>query len=265
MILINVLALIAVATAVVMSMLGSETDALTRITALREAAQAQAIARGGEASAIVALRRDMIATSGSDDRTGNWAKIEQRRTPIDGGSFALTIDDAQGRFNINDAAGREPVLAAIGARLGLDPGIAGHIAASIASDGRIADLAELSRAGIDALAIGKLRALVSALPGVSPVNVNAAPPELLGILAGNMAGGQLLARRRDRAGRLTPADFIETGLTLSAGAGFISDHYRVTTTVTIGTTTATLTSLLERRHGTVPTVVAIARWAGPPG
>ncbi len=263
MILLNVLAMVAVAVAAVMLMLGTQDPALDRAIRLREAAQALSVARGGELSAIAALRRDMIAAPGTDNRTEAWAKVAQAQTPIEGGTFTLTIADAQGRFNVNDAAGAgEPVLAAITTALRLDPDIASRIAKSIAERGRVSDLAQLSRAEIDPETIAKLRSLVTALPGRADVNVNVAAPELLAVLVGDPVGGRILGDRRDRAGLLTPADFAATGLRLAAGAGYTSDHYVVTTTVTMGGTTQTLTSLLERRGGRTPVVATIARSIG---
>ena len=265
MILINVLALVAIAAAAVLLMLRAEDPALDHAIRLRDAAQALAIARGGELSAIAALRRDMTTAPDTDNATEAWVKVAQAKTAIEGGSFTLTIADAQARFNVNAAAGGgEPMLAAIATALRLEPDVASRIAASIADRGRVSDLGELARAGIDGATIAALRPLVTALPGTAPVNVNAASPDLLGILVGDGVGGRILSDRRDRAGRLTADDFTATGLRLPTGAGFTSDHFRVTTTVTIGATTQTLTSLLERRHGAVPVVVAIERWRGTP-
>lgn len=265
MILINVLAMVAVAAAVVMLMLGSEGAALDRALAFRDGAQALAVARGGELTAIAALRRDLDSGPDSDDRSEAWARVAQATTPIEGGSFTLTITDAQSRFNVNAAPGAgEPLLAAITTSLGLDPDTASRIAKSVAERGRVADLGELTRAGIDDATLARLRPLVTALPATAPVNVNAAPPALLAVLTADPVGGRILGDRRDRAGRLTPLDFAATGLRLPAGAGFTSDHFVVTTTVTQGRETVTLTSLLERRRGPAPVVVAIARWLGPP-
>ena len=263
MILVNVLATIAVAAAIIVAMLGADATALDRAAMFRDAAQAFAIARGGELSAIAALRR--APPTGSDDATAAWAKVAQAKTPIVGGTFTLVISDAQGRFNVNAAVGAgEPRLAAIVAALGLDADVASRISASLAERGRVADVAELTRAGIDDATLARLRPLVTALPGVAPVNVNAASPALLGILVGDAAGGRALGDRRVRAGKLTPDDFTATALQLPDGAGFTSDHFVVTTTVAQGATTVTLTSLLERRRGATPGVVAIARWLGGP-
>ncbi len=262
MILVNVLAMIAVVAAVVVAMLGAETPALDRATTFRDATQAFAIARGGELTAIAALRRD--AQPVSDDATEAWAKVAQTKTPIAGGTFALAIADAQGRFNVNAAVGAgEPRLAAIVAPLGLDADVASRISASLAEHGRVRDLDDLTRAGIDDATLARLRPLVTALPGVAPINVNAAPAALLGILVGDAGGGRRLGEQREHTGKLTADDFAEAGLQLPAGAGFTSEHFVVATTVAQGATTVTLTSLLERRRGVPPGVVAIGRWLGP--
>jgi len=264
-ILINVLAMVAVAAAVVVAMLGSETGALDRAAIFRDGAQALAVARGGELTAIAALRRDLVTGPDSDDATEAWARVAQATTPIAGGSFTLRIADAQARFNINDAAAMgEPVLASLAAALGLPADVARRIARSLAERGRVNGVGELARAGLDDAALARLHALVTALPAVAPVNVNAASPEMLGILVGDPVGGRILSDRRDRAGKLVPDDFTATNLRLPPGAGFTSNHFVVTTTVVQGTVSVTLTSLIERRRGPQPAVVTIARWIGPP-
>lgn len=261
MILVNVLAMVAVAATVATLMADAESPALDRALRLREASRALAVARGGELSALVALRRDAVAAPESDDRTEAWARTAQASVAIDDGRFTLAIADAQARFNVNAAAtGGEPVLAAITAALGLKGDIASRIAGVVAA-APVSDLAELRRAGIDAPTIAALRRLVTALPGTAEVNVNAAGAELLGILFGDPVAGRALAERRDRAGRLTPTDLAAAGVALPAGMGFVSDHYVATTTVTIGATTQVLASLIERRPGAA---VVIARSRGQP-
>ena len=260
MILVNVLAMVAVAAALVVAMLGTERAALDRVALFRDADRAQAIARGGELTALVALRRAPADPTGDDPAA--WTRVAQPPTPIAGGTFALAVADAQARFNVNAAAGDgEPQLAAIAAALGLAPDVAHRIAASIAERGRVRDVSELARAGIDDATLARLRPLVTALPGDAPVDLNAASAALLGILVGDASGGRLLAARRGRTSRLTALDFAATGLALPAGAGFTSDHFVVTTTVRQGAATVVLTSLLERRRGPRPTVVTLGRWS----
>ncbi|NWO96470.1 general secretion pathway protein GspK, partial [Escherichia coli] len=75
--------------------------ALDRALRTREAARALAVVRGGELSAVVALRRDMVVAPNEDDVTEPWARLSERGAPIEGGSFDLAIADAEGRFNLN--------------------------------------------------------------------------------------------------------------------------------------------------------------------
>jgi general secretion pathway protein K len=263
-ILVNVLAMVAVAAALVMTMLAGEVPAVERATAFGDADRALAIARGGELTVIAALRRDLAAGGDRDNASGAWAHAAQATTAIDGGTFRLAVADAQGRFNVNAATGAgEPQLAAITTALGLNPDIAERIAASIAARGRVGDVGELARAGIDDATLARLRALVTALPGAAPVNVNAASPALLAALTGDGAAARVLADRRARAGRLTLVDFAAAGVSMPPGAGFTSDHFIATTTVVQGATTVTLTSLIERRREPAAAVVAIQRWLGP--
>ncbi|MGI4880143.1 MAG: general secretion pathway protein GspK [Janthinobacterium lividum] len=268
MILINVLAMVAVATSVVMLMIGGEAAAIDGARLRREAVEAMAIAQGGEAAAVAALARDALVAAGTDNATEPWARLAQAATPIDGGSFAFAIRDAQGRFNVNAAAGSgEPMLASIVAALGLPADLASRIAATIGTGGPIGDLDQLARAGIAPAAIATLRTMVVPLPGTADINVNAASADLLGVLLGDRAAGRLLAGRRDTAGFLTVEDVALTGRALPAGAGFTSDHFLARATVRIGDARQVLTSLIERRHGDRPETLVVARWrgAGAPG
>ena len=64
--------------------------------------QAYEVALGGEAWASDALRRDaMDSTSTTDDFTDVWA-TPIPPLPVDGGEFEGSLEDMQGRFNINN-------------------------------------------------------------------------------------------------------------------------------------------------------------------
>ena len=79
----------------------------------------------------------------------------------------------------------------------------------------------------------------------------------------NPAAAQMLVAQRGRAGFVTTEDLSRLGLSPPLGSGFTSNHFWVRTTVTIGETSQTLTSLLQRtvRDGR-PEVVTVARWRG---
>lgn len=64
--------------------------------------QAFGVAVGGEAFASDALRRDsMDANSKTDDFTDIWARPVPP-LPVDGGEFEASLEDMQGRFNLNN-------------------------------------------------------------------------------------------------------------------------------------------------------------------
>ena len=102
MILVNVLLFVAIASGLVLLMINREELALDQSLRSTDAARALAVARGGETSAIVALRRDLVTSPTIDHQGEDWAKLQERGAKIDGGSFDLAIADAQGRFNINN-------------------------------------------------------------------------------------------------------------------------------------------------------------------
>ena len=73
MILLNVLLVVSVAAVVVTLMMTSQEVAIDRTVRFREAAQAKAYARAGEASVIVALRRDAVEAPASDHSREAWS------------------------------------------------------------------------------------------------------------------------------------------------------------------------------------------------
>ena len=253
-VLINVLVLLALAASVVTMMLSLADLSIARSQRFSEAGQALALIRAGEASAIAALRRDMIEAPEVDHRGEAWAAVGQRGIEIAGGTFELEIADAQGRFNLNALVGgglqAVQTLQAIAAELELAPETAARIAATINVDGPLRELGDLSRrAGIPAGQVEVMRGLVTVLPGNGDVNVNAAPPELLAILLQNPVQARVLAATRERAGFLTPQDVEAAGVILPPGVGFASDFFRVRTSVRVGETPQVMESLLRRRRG----------------
>jgi general secretion pathway protein K len=252
-VLINVLLLLGLAASVVYVMLNLADISIARSQRFGEAAQALALVRAGEQSAIVALRRDMIDAPGTDHGAEAWASVAQAAIPVEGGAFEMEIADAQGLFNLNALPGggleAQQTLEEIVATLDLESGIAARIADSIARDGLLRDLGDLTaRAGIAPGDIARLAGLVTALPGPGDVNVNTAPTELLGVLLQNRVQARVLAATRERAGFLTPLDVAAAGVILPAGVGFVSDHYRTRVTVRIGGTVQSMESLLQRRR-----------------
>ncbi len=267
MILLNVFALIAFAAAVLLTMTGAQDAGLERGVRFREAATALAAARGGELSAIAALRRDMLVAPQTDHYKEPWAAVAQRDVAVGGGHFSLAVEDAQARFNVNSlvvgGAIADATAARVEAALKLPVGSASALAGFLRENGPIQQLGELRRAGLDAATLATVAPYLTALPGATTINVNTAGEPLLALLLGDPVAARVLVERRAGPGFLTAADFTAARVAVGPGMGFTSDHYLVTTTVTIGGTTQRLTSLLERRRGpTGVAVVVIARDRG---
>jgi general secretion pathway protein K len=270
MILVNVLMFVAIASGIVMLMISHEDSALQRSTRLREVARAEAIARGGEASAIVALRRDALTGPDSDNQGEAWARIGDKAVAIEGGTFSLAIADAQGRFNVNSVMSGELAPVEMLGRVGLAAGLTleqiAMATAAIRLTGPITDLRPLARAGLDPAVLARLAPLVTALPYDSKVNLNAVSEPLLAILLDDPLAAAALVAVRTRQGFLTSEDFASAHVPVPRGAGFTSNLFRVRTRVTIGDTSLQRTSLLARRiKDGQATVVPLTRWRGDAG
>jgi general secretion pathway protein K len=242
---------------------------ITRSQAYGEAAQAMEIALGGEASAVAALRRDGREAPQIDHANEAWMAITDRETAIEGGTFALSITDAQGRFNIANLTAGGVQAMQTATRLAqtfrddpelvllLAPGKDETASTAVMAAARKGDIA-----GMVALA-GAMTSdsrLLTDLPIPTDVNVNAAPEALLAILFGNAVTARRVVALRDRKGYVTRADLRGLGILLPPGLGFRSDFYEVQIDVMIGTTERRLESLLwRRREGDVVSVEAIRR------
>jgi general secretion pathway protein K len=274
MILVNVLMFVAIAAGLVMLMINREELALDRGLRTREAARALAVVRGGELSALVALRRD-AETAGDADHAGEpWARLSERAAPIDGGSFTLAIGDAEGRFNVNSLRSGEGasvvLFQTIASEVGLPPEQVLAAAEYVRREGPITDLRPLGLAGIDPKVADRLERLVTALPGTTALNLNAADPEMLRILFHDPLVAARLAAVRARQGYLTLKDLSDQHVTMPWGTSFRSNTFWVRTRATIGGTSQQAATLIQRRRdaqGKVE-VVPIERWRGaavPPG
>ncbi|MGD2133704.1 MAG: type II secretion system protein GspK [Maricaulaceae bacterium] len=263
-VLVNVLSVVALASVVVMMMISLQDTAIGRAQRYADAAQALAHARGGELSAIAALRRDMIEAPEADHYAEPWAAVAETDAPIENGTFSLRIEDAQARFNINTlvrgGVAAEGTLGRIAAAAGADSDIARRAGAYLRENGPVSSLDELIAVGVAPADIAALGAFVVALPDPTQVNLNTADEMLLAALFNNPVAARVLARRRDRQGYLTADDLRSVRILAPSGAGFASDYYVVEVEATVGTTRQRLASLLHRdRVDGRPVVVAIER------
>lgn len=274
MILVNVLLFVAIASAMLLLLINREEIALDRALRIREGARAAAAVRGGELSAIVALRRDAMASPDADYPGEPWATLAERGAAIEGGTFDLAIADAEGRFNVNAVrVGDAPstiLFMTLAREAGLTDEQAIQAIAYVRGFGPVTDLRPLRLAGLDPKVADRLERLVTALPGFTTVNLNAADQEMLAILFQDPVVAERLVAIRQRNGRLTDRDLENQKVTKPGGTSFGSHTFWVRTRATIGGTTQQAATLIQRRAGadgkleTVP----VARWwnaAVPPG
>lgn len=251
MILLNVLLVVSVAAVVVTLMMTSQEVAIDRTVRFREAAQARAYARAGEASVIVALRRDAVEAPASDHSREAWRAVEDQNVVIEGGRFGLKVRDDQAFFNINSIGAGNPLARARFARvlesLGLSDQILNPVVSYVSTSGPLANLGELRVVGLRPADIETLSQLVTALPRETAINMNTADERLLAVLFDSPVTARLLASRRQRLGYLTPADLSGLNTLVPAGAGFTSNFFTVETEVQVGETRQRTASSLVRR------------------
>lgn len=265
-ILINVLVVLALTSAVLLVMVRTSDISIARSQVFSDAGQGLALISGAEASAIAALRQDMIVSPGGDHPGEGWAAVAQAETRIETGTFAVDIADAQARFNLNSIAGSgvvgPQILTRIVARLKLPQDTTPRILARLAQPEPLLSLNQLvPEAGLTPQTLARLRELVTVLPGRQDINLNTAPPDLIFALTDNPVQARVLLALRDRKGRLTAADFTAAAVILPVGTGFSSQYFETVTRVTVGQTAQAQYSLL-RRYQTAsgqPEVAVVAR------
>jgi general secretion pathway protein K len=274
MILVNVLMFVAIASGLVLLMIGREELALDRGLRNRAAARALAVVRGGELSALVALRRDGETAGAVDHIREPWAAVATSGARIEGGTFDLAISDAEGRFNVNSLrsgeAGAVLLFQEIARPAGLSMDDIVKLIEYVRLMGPVNDLRPLRMSGLDPAAVARLETLATALPGTTTINLNAAPQELLAILFRDPLVAERLAAIRARQGYLTPKDLTDQGASLPWGTSFRSTSFWVRTRATIGTTSQQIATLVRRVRDSDGAVEArpIQRWrnaAVPPG
>lgn len=269
MILLNVLVIVLLATAVLAMMIASEDAQVERTSALRSAAQAQAIARGAELSAIAALRRDLVTGAQADTMTEPWATIADADARIAGGRFAFVVADAQDRFNLNNAVRGDPttrmMLSRITRAAGLPAGSAERIEEHVRDAGPLTDLAALQDLGFDRRQVQRLASLSTTLPEPTDININTSPEIVVAALLGDAGAARMAIDLRNRNGGVDTALLSRAGAMLPPGTSLTSSYFWSRAQVRSGHATQQLTTLLLRRMGPKgPEVIAIKRWRGTP-
>ncbi|MEI9928407.1 MAG: Type II secretory pathway component PulK-like protein [Sphingomonas sp.] len=273
MILVNVLMFVAIASGLVLLMINREELALDRGIRMREASRALAVVRGGELSALVALRRDGEVSPDQDYPGEPWGALAESGAPIAGGTFDLAIADAEGRFNINSVrsgeAGSILLFQAIARSVGLSDEQSQGLIKLVRVAGPVTDLRPLGMVGLDPAVAERLGRLVTALPGETTLDLNAADEEMLAILFNDPLVARRLVAVRKRRGFLTPKDLADEKVSLPRGTSFRSSSFWVRTRATIGGTSQQAATLIQRRWSPEGKVEAfpVERWrnAAVPG
>ena len=256
-------------------------------------AQAQSVVLAGADWARAVLSDDR-RLSNVDHLGEPWA-LRLPPMSVEGGELDGYIEDQQGRFNLNNLVrGGKVNLVQIASfqrllsTLDLPAALAGTLADWIDADSEpqpqggaedesylslqppylaanrpLTDLAELALVrGFDDDVRARLRPFVSALPAFTAVNVNTAPPEVLGAIIEGLGldGARALVAKRERAYfrdrndllRQLPKDVLVAAENIS----FSSDYFIASLRVSIGGAQARGVALLARANtGGWPAIV----------
>lgn len=265
-VLLNVLVVLALSAGLLVALLRLSDLAIARSRLFADASQALSIALAGEASAIAALRRDLVESPLSDHAGEVWAAVAQADVATGDGSFALQIEDAQARLNLTGLTGVLALqrLQALGVLLDLRPEVARRLAARLAQPRPAANLAALAReAGLAEAETAALTPYLVVLPDAAAVNLNTCPDALFPVLFGSTTIAATLLDRRARQGFLTEDDLSAANAIVPPGAGFVSRYFVVTITVRVGDATQRMTSLLGRGYAPGGVASVGTLWRGP--
>lgn len=262
-VLINVLVILSIASIVVFLMLTSQDESLRRAQSMAAATAADALARGAEASAVTALRRDMINAPDTDNYAEPWAQVAQQEAGLSTGRFSVRIRDAQAKLNLTRLAGGAQVeveaLLRVLAELEISRADGIRIAAEIAGRPGLKNLSELR--SISAETINALSPFVDFLPATATLNLNTAAPLLLRAVLNNRSAALRLESMRGSAGLLTPKDLERVGAVQPALTGFTSQNFDIDILAEVDDIVVNLHSRIARQESFAGQSVVVTRRA----
>tara|TARA_R110001592_G_scaffold17841_1_gene74670 strand:- start:647 stop:1504 length:858 start_codon:yes stop_codon:yes gene_type:complete len=262
-VLINVLVILSIASIVVFLMLTSQDVSLRRAQSMAAATAADALARGAEASAVTALRRDMINAPDTDNYAEPWAQVAQQEAGLSTGRFSVRIRDAQAKLNLTRLAGGAQVeveaLLRVLAELEISRADGIQIAAEIAGRPGLKNLSELR--SISAETINALSPFVDFLPATATLNLNTAAPLLLRAVLNNRSAALRLESMRGSAGLLTPKDLERVGAVQPALTGFTSQNFDIDILAEVDDIVVNLHSRIARQESFAGQSVVVTRRA----
>ncbi|MDF1727666.1 MAG: type II secretion system protein GspK [Sulfitobacter sp.] len=261
-VLVNVLVILAIAGGLLVLLISGQDRAFDRVARGADAAIAEQIALGAEASVVDALRRDLDEAPETDHFNEPWAlSVLQEETELPTGRFSVSMEDLQAKFDINQLADQSAGTQAFAARLmtALEqpPETVNQIVRILGAVGRLGALEDLADFGVAPEIIAALEPHVTALPVAGTINLNTVDPLLLSVMLQNPSYSAQLIRTRERRGGLTLDTLNGIGATRPQNSGFTSDLYRVRVLAEADRASVALESLLVRRRGPGPKAVEI--------
>jgi general secretion pathway protein K len=286
------ISVVALAALVASAIMVSQSTWARQLELTAEHVQARAVLQAGADWARAVLADDR-RVSNVDHLGEPWA-LRLPPMPVENGELVGQIEDQQGLFNLNNLVTDGKVNVAqlahyrnLLSTLGLSDALAYTLVDWIDADSQpqpqggaedayylaldtpyrtanrpLIDVAELALvSGYDASVRARLHPYVTALPGLTAVNVNTAPPEVLAaVIEGlDLGSAQALVTQRDRAYYRDVDDFskrLPRGVTANAGdIGVSSNYFVATLRVTIGGAQASGKALLARPGTGWPAVI----------
>ena len=244
-------------------MLTSQDVSLRRAQSMAAATAADALARGAEASAVTALRRDMVNAPDTDNYAEPWAQVAQQEAGLSTGRFSVTIRDAQAKLNLTRLAGGAQVeveaLLRVLAELEISRADGARIATEIAGRPGLKNLSDLR--SISPETVNALSPYVDFLPATATINLNTAAPLLLRAVLNNGSAALRLESMRKSAGLLTPQDLDRVGAVQPALAGFTSQNFDIDIFAEVDDITVNLHSRIARLESFAGRSVVVTRRA----
>lgn len=251
-VLINVLVVLAIAGGLMVLLISAQERTISRVSRAADAAIAEQIVLGAEASVVDALRRDLDDAPDIDHLGEPWAlSVIQRETELPTGRFSVSITDMQAKFDINQLADLSAGTQAFGKRLltalGQPPETVNQIVRILRAVGPVSALDELEAYGVAPETLTALAPHVTALPVPGTVNLNSVDPFLLEVMMQNSAQAAELIRLRDSRGSVSMENLRSIDALRPQNSGFTSNVYRMEAFAEAGEASITMETVLVRR------------------
>tara|TARA_R110001606_G_scaffold167381_1_gene311812 strand:+ start:15553 stop:16383 length:831 start_codon:yes stop_codon:yes gene_type:complete len=230
-VLVQVLVIVAFASAMTLTLMIVQDQAVAFEQKSGDRLQAQALLRGAESSVVSAFRRDGQLGSSVDHYGEAWYLASQVPIDLPQGAFSVSVRDEQSRFNINNLANGNLAAKAMFARIVAaakgDASWNDRLVAAIALGGPVSDMSDLAAFGFDETEITALTSIGCTLPDTTTINLNTASDTLVRALFDNpLSAGKLLALR-SRGGYVTREDLSDASLLAPAGTGLTTQFISV--------------------------------------